>query len=45
MQSEGMHPAIFLKVSLGVVRALKNVERIYIWTATIKVEKLSKGAE
>ena len=39
-----MHPAIFLKVNLGVVRSLKNVERIY-WTAIIKVEKLTKGAE
>ena len=39
-----MHPAMFLKVNLGVVRALKNVERTY-WTAMIRVEKLSKAAE
>ena len=24
-----MHPAMFLEVNLGVVRALKNVERTY----------------
>ena len=35
---------MFLKVNLGVVRALKNVERTY-WTAMIRVEKLSKAAE
>ena len=30
MHSESMHPAMFLKVNLGVVRALKNVERTFI---------------
>ena len=27
MHSKSMHPAMFLKVNLGVVRALENVKR------------------
>ena len=30
MHSKSMHPAMFLKVNLGVVGALKNVERTFI---------------
>ena len=40
-----MHPAMFLKVNLRVVRALKNLERIYLLDSIIRKEKLSKAAE
>ena len=30
MYSESMHPVIFLKVNLGVARALKNIENTYL---------------
>ena len=30
MHSKSMHPAIFLKVNLGVARALKNIENTYL---------------
>ena len=44
MYSESMHPVIFLKVNLGVARALKNIENTY-WTPIIRVEKRSKAAD
>ena len=31
MRSKSMHSAMFLKVNLGVVRALKNVETTYLF--------------
>ena len=34
-----MHPAIFLKVDLGVVRALKNEERTYFLDSNNKSGK------
>ena len=40
-----MYPAMFLKVNLGVVRALENVERTYLLDNNDKSEKLSKTAE
>ena len=45
MHSKSTHPAIVLKVNLGGVRALKNVERTYLLDSIIRVENLSKGAE
>ena len=30
MHSKSMYPAMFLKVNLGVVRALENLERTYL---------------
>ena len=45
MHSKSMHPAMFLKVNLGVVRALKNVEGTYLLDSKNKSGKLSKVAE
>ena len=39
MHSKSMHPAMCLKVNLGVVRALKNVETIYLLAKNNKSEK------
>ena len=39
MHSKSMHPAMFLRVNLGVVRALKNVERAYLLDSNNKSEK------
>ena len=36
---------MFLKVTLGVVRALKNIERTYLLDSNNKSKKLSKAAE
>ena len=39
MRSKSMHLAMFLKVNLGVVRGLKNVERTYLFSShNIRVE-------
>ena len=45
MHSKSIHPAMFLKVTLGVVRALKNIERTYLLDSNNKSKKLSKAAE
>ena len=39
MLSRSMYPVMFLKVSLGVLRALKNVERIYLLDNNNKIGK------
>ena len=40
-----MHPTMFQKVNLRVVRALKNVKRTYLLNSNNKSGKLSKAAE
>ena len=45
MHSKSMHPTIFPKVNLGVVRASKNVEKTYLLSSNNKKGKLSKAAE
>ena len=43
MHSKSMHPAMFLKVKLGVVRALKNVETTYLLNSNNKSEKTQQS--
>ena len=43
MHSKSMHPAMFLKVKLGPVRALKNVERTYLLDSNNKSEKTQQS--
>ena len=43
MHSKSMHPAMFLKVTLGVVRPLKNVERTYLLDSNNKSEKTQQS--
>ena len=43
MHSKSMHPAMFLKVMLGVVRALKNVEITYLLESNNKSEKTQQS--
>ena len=43
MRSKGMHPAMFLKVNLGVVRALKNAERTYLLDSNNKSGKTQQS--
>ena len=43
MHSKSMHPAMFLKVNLGVVRALKNVERTYLFDTNNKSGKTQQS--
>ena len=43
MHSKSMHPAMFLKVNLGVVRALKNVERTYLLNSNNKSGKTQQS--
>ena len=43
MQSKSMHPAMFLKVNLRVVRALENVERTYLLDSNNKSGKTQQS--
>ena len=43
MHSKSIHPAMFLKVNLGVVRALKNVERTYLLDSNDKSGKTQQS--
>ena len=43
MHSKSMHPAMFLKVNLGVVRALKNVKRKYLLNSNKKGGKTQQS--
>ena len=45
MHSKSMHPAIFLKVNLGVARALKNIENTYLLGTNNKSGERSKAAD
>ena len=45
MHSKSMHPAMCLKVNLGVVRALKMLRQYIYWPTIIRAKKLSKAAE
>ena len=38
-----MHPAMLPKVNLGVVRALKNIERTYLLDSKIKSGKTQQS--
>ena len=41
----GITCLVFLKVNLGVVRAMENVEKTFLLNSNIKMKKLSKAAE
>ena len=43
LQSKSMHSAMFLKVNLGVVRALENIERTYLLDSNIKNGKTQQS--
>ena len=43
MHSKSIHPVMFLKVNLGIVRALKNVERTYLLDSNNKSKKTQQG--
>ena len=43
MHSKSMHPAIFLKVNLGLAGALKNVERTYLLDSNNKSRKTQQS--
>ena len=43
MHSKSMHPAMFLKVNLGAVTALKNVERTYLLDSNNKIGKTQQS--
>ena len=43
MHPRSMHPAMFLKVNLGVVRTLKNIERTYFLHSNNKSGKTQQS--
>ena len=43
MQSKSIHQVMFLKVNLGVVTALKNVERTYLLSSNDKSGKTQQS--
>ena len=43
MQSKSMYSAMFLKVTLGVIRALENEERTYLLDSNNKVGKTQQN--
>ena len=44
MQSKSMHPVMFLKVNLDVVRALENIERTYLLDSNNKGGKTQQSS-
>ena len=43
MHSKSMHPAMLLKVNLGVARALNNIERTYLLDSNNKSGKTQQN--